>query len=116
MADYIKVQNYSKLGESYISRTIFEKLATEAVKNVEGVSLKYHTNKKNSKLIAELYRPIKIYFHRSGKVDVDIAISLKKGAKAEKVCMTIQEEVSNVLLAYTESVPFNINVKVAEYE
>ena len=116
MADYIQVQNYSKSGDLYISRKIFEKIAADAIKNVPGVLLKPRSKAPKNRVSAHLSRPIRISFRKNGRVDVDIDISLIKGAKAEQVCLLIQEEVSNSLLAYTESVPFNINVKVVELE
>lgn len=117
MADYVNIENYSKNGKLAISRRVFEKIATDATNNVTGAKVKSREgkNKKGiSKVVFDLFKPIKIAFKSNGQVDVNIDITLSKGSNASEVCLKIQEEVSNALLAYTESVPFRINIKVAE--
>ena len=112
MADYIKIENYSKNGELAISRRIIQKIVHEAVSDIVGIELKNH-NVKN-KFLAYLFNPIKIVFKANGEVAVDISITIKKGVNANEMCLKIQEEVSNALMAYAESVPFAINIRVAE--
>ena len=113
MGDYINIQNYSKTGKLAISRQVFEKIATDATSQVIGAEV-FTKAKGKGKKVFNLDRPIKASFKSDGKVDINIDITLKQGANANDVCLKIQEEVSNALLAYTESVPFRINVKVAE--
>lgn len=113
MADYINIENYSKNGKLAISRQIFEKIATDATNNVSGAKVKSKNNSKKG-VRFDLYKPIKIAFKKNGQVDINIDITLLKGANANDVSLKIQEEVSNSLLAYTESVPFCININVAE--
>ena len=110
--DYVVISGHTKKGDIHISRTIVEKIVGDAVNNILGVSIQEF--KPKSKFLASLFGPIRITFHRNGEVEVNIDISLKKGVNAEEVCLNIQEEVSNALMAYTESVPFAINIKVVE--
>ena len=112
MADYIKIENYSKNGELAISRRIIEKIVKEAVSDIVGIELK--NSKVKNKFFAYLFKPVKIIFKSNGEVAVDISITIKKGVNANDMCVKIQEEVSNALMAYAESVPFAINIRVAE--
>lgn len=114
MADYVYIKNYSKDGEIGISRRVFEELATEAVERVGGASV--HNKGKNKKTIDKvfnLHNPVKVVFHHNGQVEIFISINIKKGENANKVCLAIQEEVAQSLLAYAESVPVTIQLKVA---
>lgn len=114
MADYVYIKDYSKNGNIAISRRIFEEIALDAVKHVSGASV---SEKKKSKLSSfSLFNPVKVTFHKNGQVEISISIVLSKGVNASKVCLNIQEEVSSSLLAYTESVPFSIEVKVASFD
>ena len=112
MADYIKIENYSKNGELAISRRIIHKIVQEAVVDIVGIELK--DPKLKNRFLAYLFNPIKITFRADGEVAVEISIVIKKGVNANDICLKIQEEVSNALMAYAESVPFAIIIKVAE--
>ena len=111
MADYVYIKNYSKDGEIAISRRVFEQLSTDAVERVSGASVS--TKGKKSNGIFNLHNPVKVVFHHNGQVEIFISINIKKGENANKVCLAIQEEVAQSLLAYAESVPFNIQIKIA---
>lgn len=114
MADYVYIKNTSNKGELAISRHVFEALATEAVDRVIGA--KVAVSKSKSKRIAKLFNPVKVVFHSNGQVEITISITLSKGANVNKVCLNLQEEVGQSLLAYTESVPFEIKIKVASID
>ena len=111
MADYVYIKNYSKLGQIAISRQVFKSIVEEATNKVIGA--KINQVKSKNKIIAKLFSPVKVTFHRSGEVEIDISIALKKGEKPNDMCLKIQENVAQALLAYTESVPFDIQIKVA---
>lgn len=111
MADYVYIKNSSSDGDLAISRRVFEELATEAVDKVIGASVT--TLKSKNKILVKLYHPVKVTFHKNGQVEIKISITIKKGINANKVCLDIQEEVANSLLVYTESVPFDIQIKIA---
>lgn len=107
MADYFKIQNY-KHGEIAISRRVFEEIASEATERIKGASVS--RSRINS---FRLTRPVQVSFKKNGQVEVSIQINLKSGENVADVCHRIQEEVSASLLAYCESVPFDIEIKVA---
>ena len=111
MADYIYIKNYSKLGEIAISRQVFKAIVEEATNKVIGAQI--NQVKSKNKIIVKLFSPVKVTFHHNGQVEIDISIALKKGANANEICLKIQENVAQALLAYTESVSFDIQIKVA---
>ena len=111
MADYVYLKNMSQVGDIAISRRIFVDIATEATNRVIGASVAKTRTK--SKLLVMLYHPVTVTFHQNGKVEIKIAITLKKGADANKICLAIQQEVAESLLAYTESIAFDVKIKVA---
>ena len=94
MADYVYLKNMSQVGDIAISRRIFVDIATEATNRVIGASVA-ETKTKN-KLLVMLYHPVTVTFHQNGKVEIKIAITLKKGADAN-----------------TESIVFDVKIKVA---
>ena len=112
MADYVYIKNYSKDGELAIHRHVFEDLASDAVERV-GAQI---TQRGSRKRLFKLFNPVKVVFHNNGQVEIVIPITLKKGVNAKEICTAIQEEVAQSLLAYTESVPFSINLKVTSID
>lgn len=107
MADYIKIKNYAK-GDIAISRRVFESIASEATDRVKGASVS-----RSRKSQFYLTRPVQVSFKKNGQVEVSIQITLKKDENVAEVCKRIQEEVSASLMAYCESIPFDIEIKVA---
>lgn len=116
MSDYVYISNYQKNGRLAISRRVFEELSNEAVARVSEASLakKGSGKSKVEKLYFKLYRPVVVTFHKNGQVEVKVSITIKKGANAEATCLRVQEEIAASLLAYTESIPFNVNIKIAK--
>ncbi|MCR5333063.1 MAG: Asp23/Gls24 family envelope stress response protein [Bacilli bacterium] len=112
MADYVYIKNYSKNGELAIHRHVFEDLAGAAVERV-GAQI---TKKGSKRRQFKLFNPIKVIFHDNGQVEIVIPITLKKGVNAKQICEAIQAEVAESLLAYTESVPFSIHLKVTSID
>lgn len=103
MSDYVKINPNSKHGELMISRQIFETIATDAVNKV-------NSNKKDFKLAKD----VQAIFQKNGRVKVLISIELKKGVNAHEVSLKIQEDVTSALMAYVESVPFDVQINIAE--
>ena len=108
MADYVYIENYSKYGVMGISRRVFETIAETATGRVKGASVS-----SNKHRLFTLHRPIRAILRSNGLVDIRIDVAIKGGANVDDVCLKIQEEVANALMAMTEMVPFNINIKVA---
>ena len=101
MGDYVKINPNSKKGELLISRHVFEQLATEGTNRVSGGKFK-------------LSKPVQATFQRNGQVKVSISITLKKGSNANDICLQIQESVTSMLMAYTESIPFDVHINIVE--
>ena len=106
MADYVKINPNSKNGELCISRTVFETLATDATNRVSGASV--------AKAKFKLSKPVQAIFQKNGRVKIAVSINLKKGANANEICLKIQESVASMLMAYTESVPFDVQINIVE--
>lgn len=109
MGDYLIIKNSSKDGELAIHRRVFEELATEAVERA-GATLS--TLKIKNKILVRLFNPVKITFHRNGQVEIKIYIILNKNADQNRVSEAIKEEVNRTFLAYTESVTFDVKIKI----
>lgn len=104
MADYYKIKNLSKSGDIALSRKVFEQIASDAANRVNGASV---SKKEKFKL-----SPVVVSFHSNGKVEVALSISLSKEANVNETCKKIQEEVASSLMAYCESIPYEIEIKV----
>lgn len=105
MADYYKIQNLSNKGDIALSRKVFEQIAFDAASRINGASV---SKKEKFKL-----SPVIVTFHKNGKVEVSLSISLSKSANINETCNKIQEEVASSLMAYCESIPYDIQIKVA---
>lgn len=105
MADYYKIKNLSNRGDIALSRKVFEQIASDAASRVNGASV---SKKEKFKL-----SPVIVTFHTNGKVEVSLSISLSKESNVSETCKKIQEEVASSLMAYCESIPYDIKIKVA---
>ena len=84
MASYVNVAKTSR-GKLAISRSVFEKIATNATNEVIGAKVEDKIKVKNKtikKVLATWFKPVRVTFKKNGDVDVDIAISLSKNANA----------------------------------
>lgn len=108
MADYIKINNGAKAGDLCISRTVFEEVASQAVDRVNGASIA------GKKRRITLSRPVQAIFQKDGKVKIAVSVKLKKENNIQKICLEIQEQIATMLMAYLESVPFDVQVKIVE--
>lgn len=106
MADYYKIQSLSNKGDISISRKVFEQIASDATSRVNGASV-------SKKEKFRLSHPVSVTFHGNGQVEISISISLSKDANVSETCKKIQEEVASSLMAYSESIPYDIKIKVA---
>lgn len=108
MADYIHINEYSsKNGELAISRRVFERIALDATNRVMEKDIS-----KRKKF--RIFSPIKVVFKKNNDVLIKVFITINKGVKAQEISLAIQKEIAHDLATYVESVPFNIEVSVAE--
>jgi uncharacterized alkaline shock family protein YloU len=106
MAQYVFINNYTKNGDLAISHHVFYQIAEEATNKIQGVEVK------SKKSAFQLFKPISIGI-KKGLVTVQVSVHVDKTVNINQVCLKIQEEVASALSAYTEMVPFKIDVKVA---
>lgn len=107
MTEFISINKHSKKGDLVISRKVIEEITDEAVLRV------LNSSTKDSKKV-KIASPTKISVLKDGKVNVNIIVTLKKGTNPEQICLKIQEEVANDLATYTESLPFEIEISIAD--
>ena len=107
MADYIRINEHSTKGDLAISRKVITKIVDEAVNRVFGAQIALAKNIK-------IASPTEVSFKKDGKVNIGVSILLKKGTNPQEICLKIQEEVAHDLAIYTESVPFEIEISIAD--
>lgn len=109
MANYVFIQNYSNKGKIGISLGAFDTLVMQSLTKVKGIDVSLQESKKNKKI--KLHKPIQTTLSR-GILHVAILIDVAKDQNIQIVCKAIQEEITNTLLACTEQVPFDVQIKV----
>ena len=109
MARYVYIENYSERGRLAISRNVFDSLVVIALHNVKGIA-KPQKRMQNDQRV-RLNRPV-ITDIKNGIIHVAIAIDVSKEADLRSTIREIEEEVEHTLLVATETIPFDIQVKV----
>ena len=102
MADYIYINSSDRGGTLAISRKVFARLAEAAVG---------HTSLKGT---VKVKQPVKVVFHKDGRVELGVHVTVKRGVKLTEACLELQKEIAHALEVYVESVPFEIEVSVDE--
>ena len=105
MADYLTINPHAKNGKLAISRVILETLAKDATAKVDGVSLV-----KESKSV----KAAQVTFQRNGQVKIVVNVKLAKSVNEEVTIKVIKDYIVTALVAYAESVPFEVDVKVSK--
>ena len=105
MAEIISINDHSSRGELGISKKVIASIVDEATKRVLGEGNKAV---KDIKIAKET----EISFTKSGKVNINVSILLKKGLNPEQVCLKLHQEIARDLAVYTESVPFEIIISI----
>ena len=106
MAQYVYINNYTKNGDLAISYHVFYQIAEHAANKVKDAEVKSKANP------FQIFKPISISI-KKGLVTVQLSVNIKRTANITQVSLAIQEEIANSLSAYTEMIPFKIDVKVA---
>jgi uncharacterized alkaline shock family protein YloU len=104
---YVGINNYSKLGQMGISHRAFETIASIAANKVQGASVK-----KTSSRLFNLDKPVSTTIRKDGRVDIHLDVVLRKKTDVNKVCLEIQEEVTNSITMMCETIPFKVQIKV----
>ena len=97
--------------EHQVEHQATNEVTNEATNQVNGASVA-----ENKRKAFKLSKPVQAIFQKNGKVKIAVSINLKKGENANDTCLKIQERIASVLMAYTESVPFDIQINIVEIE
>ena len=81
MADYVIIDNYSRLGKKGISRRTLKTIVAKAVGNVAGASVAYKKNAKDPMSVFQIAEPITVFLRKDGLVDVQLSVNLDAGVK-----------------------------------
>ena len=111
MAEYVFIDDMSHRGKLAISYRVFDKLVSEALLHVKGISKSAHLLGRNQKF--RLNRPV-LTTIRHGIVHVKIAVDIAKGTDIQRTIGLIQDEVNAILLVAVETIPFDVRVKVEQ--
>lgn len=109
MARYVYIENYNSKGKIAISRAVFDSLVSLSLSKVDGIAMSSSRMKKDQRV--RLNRPV-ITTITHGIVHVWVAIDVKKDADLRATIKDIEEEIEHTLLIATETIPFDIQVKV----
>ena len=106
--NYITINNYSRNGKIGISRNAIATIAQNAVEAFQGVSVS------KSKTLFSVDRGVKVSFTKEGKAVVKIDIDVAIDAPVQTLCTEIQKEVAQAISLSCDTVPYDVQVKVAK--
>ena len=109
MAEYVFIDDMYHRGKLAISYRVFDKLVSEALLHVKGISKSAKLLNRNQKF--RLNRPV-ITTIRRGIVHVNVVVDVAKGTDIQKTIGLIQDEINAILLVAVETIPFDVQVKV----
>lgn len=109
-SNYYYLSNPGRNGQIGISRKAFEDIATSAANSLHGVSVEGRSG-----AFIKLTSPVRAVFHRDGKVEINISVSLRRGTDVHATCLKIQEAIAGAISMMTEAVPFSISVHVVKF-
>lgn len=116
--DYYFLNNFSPYGTMGISHRAFITIVETATNHVSGASV--FKSRKNA--IFKMTNPVKVFFRKDGRIDINLDVSIKKGESVGEVCTNIQigevctniqNSVADALLMMCETVPFRVHIKVS---
>lgn len=107
--DYYLLNNFSPYGTMGISHRAFITIVETATNHVSGASV----SKSRKTAIFKMANPVKVYFRKDGRIDINLDVSVKKGESVGQICNNIQNSVADALLMMCETVPFNVHIKVS---
>lgn len=111
MTKYIYISNNAKKGKLAISSEVFDKLAAKAISAIPGISFSKKIKKEDQLHRFRLNRPIETTIHHD-IVHVWVAVDVAKGVDLQEISFAIQNSIKDTFLEFTESIPFDIQVKI----
>lgn len=120
MSDYIKINNYSGLGQIGISRDAIAAIASSALKEVDGVGLfsrrasKAATRSSELSALLSIIDGVKVVFTKEGRAVITLDVSITTGVNVVQACEKIQESVAMAVSLMCDILPFDVRVKVVK--
>ena len=111
MAKYIYISNNAKKGKLAISVDVFNALAAKAISEIPGITSSKNIKKKDQHHRFHLNCPVETTIHH-GIVHVWVAVDVVKGVDLQEISFLIQNKIKDTFLEYTESIPFDFQVKI----
>ncbi len=118
MSNFLTIHNHSGLGVLGISRFAMAAIARRAAEDVTGT--KVLPSKKG---IRSLFgrednfsiapEGVRVVFSKEGRALIKMEVSLPRNVEVAKTCIAIQESVANNLALMCDTVPFDVQVRVA---
>lgn len=109
MKDYVTINNYSKSGTLGISRHAIASIAQKAVEAFQGVQVS------KQKTLFSVDRGVKAVLAKDGKaVVIKIDIDVSGDAPVQTLCLSIQKEVAQAITLSCDTVPCDVQVRVAK--
>ncbi len=104
MAEYVYLNDYSSKGKLGISAKVYDGLVDKALKTL-GISTTLKKNKE-ARLTKPVYTTIK-----NGIIHVWLSVDVTRGTDIQELSKKIEDEIAREFKAYTDQVPFDVNVK-----
>jgi uncharacterized alkaline shock family protein YloU len=103
---YHLIKNFTTNGNLGISTKTISEIATQAIKEVEGVEIP------DSHSVLFKTEPVSCKFNAKGDLTLNVFIRVQYGYNVGEVCSFLQERIEQVLMFTTEIKPKKINIKV----
>lgn len=107
--DYYLLNTFSPYGTMGISHRAFTTIVETATNHVSGASV--FKGRKAS--VFKMTNPVKVFFRKDGRIDINLDVSVKKGESVGEICTNIQNSVADALFMMCEAVPFSVHIKVS---
>ena len=107
MAKYVYID--SEKGRLGISSHVFDVIVEDVIRGIDGCSRSSKRLPASAKF--RLKQAVKTYIHH-GIVHIAIFVDMKKDSDIHEITRRIEDEVHNSLLVATETVPFDVQVRV----
>lgn len=109
MADYIYIDNLAKKGTIGISHLVFEKIVSEAIKDLPDVEESSKRLNKSRKFL--LNRPVQVTI-KNEVAHIWVALEIKKDVDEKKLLAQLEKNIRTALDEATEQVPYDIEFKI----
>ncbi len=120
MRDFLTIRNHNGLGVIGISRLALAAIARRAAEDVAGTKVLSHKSKgilwlgrREDNSISIPPEGVRVVFSKEGKAVIRMEVSLPRDVEVAKTCINIQESVANNFALMCDTVPVDVQVRVA---